>query len=206
MATPIRVFVADNHPAFCAGIRATLDKTDDLQVIGEAHNLLQLQSQPAAKPPNILLIAANLAEDSLVKSVPTWKQQFADSKLLIMLPQADETCLHQLTEQGADGAILKTEPTNKFIQAIRLVAQGESWLSQPLWQKIMQPETPPIDFTESEKEMLPFIITEMTIDEIAETLHLSRRTVCRQLETICLKLNVTKRIGAAVQIVKRSLA
>ena len=123
-----------------------------------------------------------------------------------MLPQADEECLRQVTTQGANGAILKTEPTDKLIRAIRAVAQGEPWVSQPLWYKITQPQTPPVDFSEAEKALLPLIVTEMTIDEIAETLHLSRRTACRQLDAICLKLNVTKRIGAAVQIAKRGLA
>ena len=206
MAPTIRVFVADSHPATCVGIRAILDQTTDLQVIGEAHHVSQLDTISADDPPDVLLIAANLATDSLVTTVPIWKQQFANSKLLLMLPQADETCLQPLTAQGADGAFLKSEPTDKLVQAIHAVAQGEPWLSHPLWQKIIRPETPPIDFTESEKEMLPLIVTEMTADEIAETLHLSRRTVCRQLETICHKLDVTKRLGAAIQIVKRGLA
>jgi DNA-binding NarL/FixJ family response regulator len=206
MVVTIRVLVADNHPTFCAGIRAILDKTDDLQIVEEAYDLPQLHSQSRESSPDILLIAANLATDSLLDTASDWKQQFADSKLLIMLPQADEIYLRQLTEQGADGVILKTEPTDKFIQAIRLVSQGESWLSKTLWQKMTQPEVPPVLFTEQEEEILPYIPTEMTIEAMAVTLHLAPRTVDRRIERICQKLGVTKRIGAAVQLIRLGLA
>lgn len=111
MAPIIRVFVADSHPAICVGIRAILDKADNLQLIGEAHDLRHLDALPTENPPDVFLIAANLAADSLFEQVAAWKEQVADSKLLIMLTQAEECCLRQLTEYGADGAILKTEPT-----------------------------------------------------------------------------------------------
>lgn len=206
MATTIRVFVADSHPVTCVGIRAILDQTTDLQVIGEAHHLSQLDVLSADDQPDVLLIAANLATDSLVTTMPAWKQQFANSKLLLMLPQADETCLQQLTAQSADGAILKTESSDKFIQAIRMVAQGDTWLSQPLWQNIMQSETISTAFTEAEKALLPLIVTEMTIEEMALTLHLSDSTLKRRLQEIYAKLGVETLRGAAVKLVRLGLA
>lgn len=206
MATNIRVLVADNQPIFCAGIRAILATVDDLEVMGEAHDLQQLHSQPMGNSPDVLLTAANLAAESLPEIAANWKQQFANSKFLIMLGQTQATNFNQVTAQAVDGCILKTEPSDNFIQAIRAVSQGNNYFSPTLWQTIIQPETVVIPFTEAEKALLPFIITEMTVAEIALALHMSDRTVTRHLETICQKLGVKKRIGAAVQIDKLGLA
>jgi DNA-binding NarL/FixJ family response regulator len=206
MATTVRVLVADNQPIFCAGLRATLAKTDDLQVVGEAYELQQLHSQPTEKPPDVILTAANLAADSLPEVAANWKQQFANSKLLIMLGQTHATNFNQVTAQAVDGCILKTEPTDSFIQAIRIVAQGDNYFSPAIWQTMIQPEAAVLPFTEPEKALLPFIITEMTVAEIALALYLSERTVTRHIETICQKFGVKKRLGAAVQSVRLGLA
>lgn len=200
------VLVADNQPTFCVGIQAILATADSrIQFVGEAHDLQQLYSLQREKSPHILLISANIAANSLVEQVAAWKQQFVGSQLLIMLAQANESCLYQLMTSGIDGCLLKTESPPTIIRAIHTLAQGGNYFSQSLVPALIQSNTTIVAFTETEKKLLPFMITEMTVEEIAFTLHMSERSVARHMNTICQKLNVTKRLGAAVQIVRLGL-
>jgi DNA-binding NarL/FixJ family response regulator len=207
----ICVFVVDKQPVFCAGIRAILAATDDLQLIGEANNLHQLYVYKIEDPPDILLIAADLATDSLLETITTWKQKFVGSKILIMI-DTDEDSVRQLSKQGIDGCILKSDSQRSFTQAIRIVANGERWFSRTLLQKTLEVEL--IDdsmgsiqeITEQDKAMLRLVCAAKSNPEIALALHMAERTVCRHLEEIYIKLGVCSRIGAAVEATKMGLA
>ncbi|VAW39847.1 hypothetical protein MNBD_CHLOROFLEXI01-1249, partial [hydrothermal vent metagenome] len=135
MASLIRIYIVDSQPVFCTGIQAVLEATTDLQLLGTATSLEQHCSWAANKPPDVLLLAANMSHDPLLETISTWKQEYEDSKTLVMLSYADEVCLRQLTDQGADGCILRTDTPQRFIQAIRSVAEGESWFSRTVMEE-----------------------------------------------------------------------
>ncbi len=209
MAAIIRVFVVDNQPVFCAGIQAILDKTTNLQLLGTATSLKKNCSWTINKPPDVLLLAANTSHDSLLETTSAWKQKQKNSKILVMLTHPHEICLRQLTDQGANGCILKTDTKQRFVRAIRSVFEGESWFSPKLLQKTLQTQLQPVtqvQLTEQDKDILQLICAEKSNPEIADTLHLSERTVCRYLEDIYIKLGVETRVGAAVQAIKLGLA
>lgn len=206
MGESITVFAADNHPVFCAGIAAILAAENDLQLSGTAHDLHQLHSYRAAEPPHVMLLGSGLATAKLPETVTEWKQKFPNSHILLILTDVKEAYLYQLVKQVVAGCLLKTDPVQKFVQAIRAVAQGDAWFSQRLWQTISQPDAVPVPFTELEQTLLPHIVTEMTIEEIALALHMSERTLKRHLQEVYTKLGVKTRVGAAVQITQVGLA
>ncbi len=214
MATIIRVFIVDDQPVFCAGIQAVLETTGDLQFLGKANNLKQLDSWVTENLLDVVLLAANVADDSLLETIFAWKQECEDRKILVILSHAGEVCLHQLRVQGADGCILKTDIPQRFIQAIRSVVEGENWFSRRLMQETLQTQlirsvtqtNSLVQLTEQDKVILQLICAEKSNLEIAMTMHISERTVCRYLEEIYIKLGVSSRVGASIQTVKMGLA
>ena len=206
MATIIRVLAVDMQPIFCAGIRAVLATTADLQLVGETHRLHKLDTWSLNNTPDVILLAADMVTNSLLEAISAWKQRFVGSKLLVFLPDTHEVYLQQLIIRGADGCLLRSDPPSKLIQAIRTISCGGHWVSDPLWPEVIQSEAIPVPFTEIEKSLMPLLITEMTIVEIAHVLHMSDRTITRHIEAICEKLGAEKRLGAAIQIVRLGLA
>ncbi|VAW31357.1 hypothetical protein MNBD_CHLOROFLEXI01-173 [hydrothermal vent metagenome] len=209
MASAIRVYIVDSRPVFCLGIQTVLETTTDLQLLGTATSLEQSCSWATNLSPDVLLVDANLSHDSLLETISAWKQKPQSHKILVMLTHPHQVCLRQVTDQGANGCILKTDAPQRFIEAIRTIADGGRWFSRQLMQETMQTQLKPmaqLQLTEQDKLILQLICVEKSNHEIAETLHLSERTVCRYLEEIYAKLGVRTRVGAAVQAIKQGLA
>lgn len=209
VAAAIRVYVVDSQPVFCLGVQIVLEKPTDLQLLGTATNLEQYCSWATSVSPDVLLLDANLPHDFLLETISAWKHKQKSNKILVMLTHPHQICLRQVTDQGANGCILKTDAPQRLIEAIRTVAGGERWFSRQLMQETMQTQLQPmaqLQLTEQDKRILELICVEKSNPEIAETLHLSERTVCRYLEEIYAKLGVRTRVGAAVQAIKRGLA
>ena len=202
----IRVLVADNQPAFCIGIHTILAKADDIQFVGETTNLLALLYWESTVLPDVILLGADLVTNSIIESINMCKRKFVDCKIMIMFNHEDETCVHQLAIAGIEGCLLKKESPQEIIKAIRTLSQGGNYISQPLWGKVIEPKATPVTFSELERKILPFIITELTLEEIAFSLHMSERTLKRRLQEIYAKLGVQSRVGATVQIIKLGLA
>ena len=209
MASSICVFVIDNQPLFCVGLQAVVETTTDIQWLGSAASLNQYCLQNVNFPPDVFLIASGEAPLSLMETISAGKQGQKNCKILLMLPHAYKVSLSQMTNQGINGCILKTDIPQRFIRAIRSLFEGESWLSPRLLQETLPVQIQPptqVQLTEQEKAILQLVYAEKGNHEIATTLHMSERTVSRYLEDIYARLGVSSRVGAAIQAVKMELA
>ena len=209
MAETVHVFVIDSQPVFCAGIRTILETTTDLQLLGTTTSLKQNCSWAVNQPPDVLLLAANTSHDLSLETISAWKQEHKDCKILMMLSYAYEVSLRQMTDQGINGCILKTDTPQRFIRAIRSLFEGEGWFSPKLLQVALPAQLQPttqLQLAEQDRVILRLICAEKSNNEIAATLHISKRTVCRYLEDVYLKLGVSSRLGAAIKATKMGLA
>lgn len=194
----ITILLADDHPTTRAGIRAILDATPDLQVIGEASNGPEIQRLVAELHPNILLLDL-LMPDMSPGLMEKWvRTHYPDTITLILTAHDRDYYLATMMDAGAVGLIDKNEPSERLISAIRRAAQGEILFDSSQLGRIQRWQEEAgrkwDSLTKREREVLQLLNQGLENDEIAEKLFISPRTVIFHVSNIMHKLGAKTRL------------
>jgi DNA-binding NarL/FixJ family response regulator len=203
-----RVLLADRHRLCHAGIETILKQTDDLIFSGVATSEGETLQLCRLYCPHLLLLAANVADDSITDFISTLQQEFPATKLLLLLADVEEMCLRTLRDNGVNGCIMKSESPERLPEVIRLIADGESWFSRPLLESLLNAnnsEEPFPALTEQERLVLDMLVAGKKEKEIAEQLHMSERTLRRSLPAMYQKLGTENRTQAIYEAGRHNL-
>ncbi len=121
---PIRIMLADDHPAFTAGIRAEIEKEDDMKVVGEASNGIEALRLAREIVPDILLLDMEMPG---LSGLEVAQQLHAEDTSILVLPLSgfrDPEYVFGVLENGAAGYMTKDESLRDIVEAIRKVMKG----------------------------------------------------------------------------------
>ena len=124
----IRVVIADDHPLVRQGIRALLEKSDDIEVVGEAADGLEAIEIVRCFLPDVLVIDFAMPRLNGIEAIRRIQFLGIKARTLILSMYSDDTLVRQALRSGADGYVLKRRLDELFL-AIRTVARGETFLS-----------------------------------------------------------------------------
>lgn len=201
----IRVALADDHPSLRAGIRARLEREDDIEVVGEAgtgEGALQLV---ASMKPHVLLLDMEMPDLSGVEVARRLKAAEAPVRILALSAHDDEEYILKLLDSGAAGYLTKHEPLETIVSAVRGVAAGEDgWLSRDVAAALMRnrrsrrhlEEDPVRLLSEREREVMHHLARGESNQQIGENLFISENTVKKHVNNIYFKLEVSSRAEA----------
>jgi DNA-binding NarL/FixJ family response regulator len=199
----IRILIAEDHSMVRAGIRALLERSKDMTVIGEAANGQEAFDLVSELKPNVLLMDIMMPRLNGIQAAERIRQLKLPTHVLLFSMYADVGLVRQALQSGALGYVLKSSVSDELLQAVRTVALGQMYLSQPI-SAIMTENTPlmqlgsvePLDkLSPREKEILQLIAEEHTSSEIAELLFISEKTVEKHRASLMEKLNVHNLAG-----------
>jgi DNA-binding NarL/FixJ family response regulator len=203
MAEPIRVLLADDHPLVRAGIRTTLAGEEDVALVGEATDGHQAQQLCQKLQPDVLLLDLNMPGPSPFETIAYLRGCCPETKVLILTAYDDDAYIHGLTAAGVGGYVLKDEAVEAVVSAIRTTAEGGTWLSRRVVEKLARPPTEndqarAADLTDRERDILRFMAQGWDNVRIAGELSLAEQTVRNYVCRIYAKLGITSRVQAAV--------
>ena len=192
----ITVLLADDHIVMRQGLRALIDSQADLEVVGEAsngHEALELiqQKKPAVSVLDLMMPG--------LSGLEVTRQVWRISQVLILSMHADEAYVIEALRKGASGYVLKDATANELIQAIRIVASGQRYLSSPFSeraisayiQRVKTGSLEPYDtLTTREREILQLVAEGRNSAEIAQRLSISPRTVEAHRASLNRKLDI----------------
>ena len=192
----ITVLLADDHIVMRQGLRALIDSQTDLEVVGEAsngHEALELiqQKKPAVSVLDLMMPG--------LSGLEVTRQVWRISQVLILSMHADEAYVIEALRKGASGYVLKDATANELIQAIRIVASGQRYLSSPFSeraisayiQRVKTGSLEPYDtLTTREREILQLVAEGRNSAEIAQRLSISPRTVEAHRASLNRKLDI----------------
>jgi DNA-binding NarL/FixJ family response regulator len=210
MAEPIRVLLADDHPLVRAGMRAVLTAEEDVALVGEATTGQEVQRLCPELKPDVLLLDLNMPGPSPFETVAYLREHCAETRVLI-LTAYDDAYIHGLMAAGAAGYVLKDEAAEAVVGAIRAIAEGGTWLSRPVAEKLAHPGTgedaqaQTAGLTDREREIVRLMAQGWDNARIAGELNLAEQTVRNYVSRIYTKLGVTSRVQAAVWARERGL-
>jgi two-component system, NarL family, response regulator NreC len=169
------VVIADDHTVVRQGLRMLIDNADGMQVIAEAGTVPDAERMTRAHRPTVLVLDLNMPGGSSLEAIPRLRDQVA---IVVLTMQDDPAFARQALQAGALAFVLKEAADEELLEAIRLAADGATYLNPRLGAKLAA--APPADegpLTERERDVLRLIALGHTNTEIAEQLFLSTRTV-----------------------------
>ncbi|GAA1164311.1 response regulator transcription factor [Nocardioides aquiterrae] len=201
----IRVFLLDDHEVVRQGLRALLESTGDIEVVGESGSAVEATSRIPALHPDVAVLDARLPDGSGIEVCRSVRAVDPTIGALILTSYDDDEALFAAIMAGAAGYVLKEIRGNDLVEAIRQVAAGNSLIDPTLTAKVLErvrnpPATAPelAQLTEQEIKLLGYIAEGMTNRQIGEQMFLAEKTVKNYVSSILAKLGLERRTQAAV--------
>ena len=203
----IRVLVADDQSMVRAGFRMLLGGEADIEVVAEASNGLEAVDKAARFHPTIVLMDIRMPElDGLEATRRILAADEAARVLILTTFDLDEYVFEAL-RAGASGFVLKDDPPEQLLAAIRTVANGEALLSPAITKRVIKRFTrlpqaqPPAKLTEltgRELDVFRLVAQGLSNAEIGQELYISETTVKTHVTHILQKLDLRDRVQAVV--------
>jgi two-component system response regulator NreC len=177
----VTVVIADDHAVVRKGLRLLVEAEPDLRVVAEAGTVPDALRMAKAHRPNVIVLDLNMPGGSSLEAIPTMRQEAPMTAIVVLTMQNDPSFARQALQSGALGFVLKEAADDELLGAIRLAAEGETYLNPRLGARLAaappEPAGPPDDLSDRELEVLKLIALGHTNSEIASQLYLSVRTV-----------------------------
>jgi DNA-binding NarL/FixJ family response regulator len=208
MSTPIRVLLVDDHAIVREGLRALLDETASLQIVGEAADGTEALELAHRLRPDVVLMDLKMPGLPAADAIRTIRAQYPATHVLVLTSYAEDRQVEEVLRAGALGYVLKNIVAADLIRAIATVARGEAWLhadaQRSLVNRMRRPaELSPLALlTDRERSVLSLLAKGMSNRAIGQTLHLTEGTVKGYVSNVLAKLKLEDRTQAALLAVR----
>lgn len=206
--TRTRVLIADDHPLILAGIRRALDRSDGVEVVGEATSGAQVLAMVERRRPEVVLLDLYMPGLSGPELIGQLNEQWPDVKTIVLSANEDRVSIDSALNAGASAYIVKSVNPSDLSSVIRQVAGGAVFHapSRPNGSAPAETVATGPDLTEREKTILSAIASGQTTAVISRELWVSEHTIKFHLTNIYRKLGVNNRAGAVRFAIENGLA
>jgi DNA-binding NarL/FixJ family response regulator len=203
----VRVLVADDQSMVRAGFRMLLSGEEDIEVVAEASNGIEAVDKAARFDPTVVLMDIRMPELDGLEATRRILAEDGAARVLILTTFDLDEYVYEALRAGASGFVLKDDPPEQLIAAIRTVAAGDALLSPTVTKRVIRqftriprPEPPKEldELTTREHEILRLIAGGLSNAEIGQELHISETTVKTHVTHILQKLKLRDRVQAVV--------
>lgn len=229
---PIRVLVVEDQTKILKNQLKLLEGSTEIQIVGTAlSGEAALEELPKVNP-EVLLLDLGLPRMSGIDVTREVKAKYPGVEILIFTIFDEEDKVLEAVKAGASGYLLKGATTDKIVEAIKEVKAGGTVIQPNLARRLLRhfrvdvgpPATPdpaapatsgsakPLaeepkfrPLSEREKEILQLIAKGVSNSEAARMLNVSKATIRTHLEHIYQKLEVTNRVEAVTEGIRKGL-
>jgi DNA-binding NarL/FixJ family response regulator len=203
----IRILIADDQSMVRAGFRMLLAGEQDIEVVAEARDGLEAVAKAARFDPNVILMDIRMPELDGLEATRHILAANDTARILILTTFGLDEYVYEALRAGASGFVLKDDPPEQLIAAVRTVAGGNALLSPAITKRVIEQfariprPVPPKEFDEltaREQDILRLIATGLSNAEIGQQLYISETTVKTHVTHILQKLGLRDRVQAVV--------
>jgi len=199
----IRVLIADDHGLMRAGVRALLQATEDIEVVGEAEDGDEAIREVRRLEPEIVLMDVAMPGLGGLEATLVIRKEKPEVKILVLTQYDDREYVSRFLKAGVSGYVLKKAAASELVAAIRAVSRGGLVLDPEIARDVVddkgrehaqaQAEDPYETLTDREKQVLKLVAEGSSNKEVAETLDISVKTAMAHREHLMEKLDVHSR-------------
>lgn len=204
--TPISIVLADDHAVVRSALRLLLEAEADFQVVAEAGDIDSTVRYVRGHQPNVLILDLNMPGGPSLRAVPEIRDAGPETGIVVLTMQNEPAYARQAMQQGVLGYVLKEAVDEELVSAVRLAAEGKTYLQPDLGARLAaDPGATSDGLSDRELEILRLIALGHTNSEIADQLFLSVRTVESHRAHIQQKLRMSKRSELVRYALERGL-
>lgn len=209
----IRVAIADDQQLFSGGLVRIIGVQPDIEVVGEAHTGEEAVELCLETEPDVVLMDISMPVMDGVTATRKIREILPRTRILILTVHTDDGHVFQGIKAGAQGYLLKDCTPEDLTRAIRTVYAGDTIMAQDIARKMLttfegirseDAEITP-HLTERELEVIKALAQGMSNKQIAQSLHISEKTVRNHASNIYKKLHIYDRTQAVIYAVRRGL-
>jgi len=181
----IRVLVVDDHPIVRQGFAQLVSAEPDIVVCGQAADARGALEELASAP-DVIIVDVSLGASNGIDLTRDIKERLPRAAVLVVSMHDELLYAERALRAGASGYVMKHEATDAIVRAIRTVAAGGMFVSEPVSMRLMQiwvangapRDGSPLDaLSDRELQVLELMGRGLGTREIAELLHISIKTV-----------------------------
>lgn len=206
----ITILIADDNAPFRSGLRALLESSQDVSIVGEVGTGEDAVIQAAKLQPDVILMDIQMSELNGIEATRRILHTSPHIAILILTMFEDDDFVFSALRAGARGYLLKGTMKADLLRAIHAVSSGEAIFGAAIARRLMnyfaevQQPTKQMqlifpELTEREREILNLIANHLPNTEIAQQLNISLKTVRNHVSNIFSKLQVVDRTQAILK-------
>ncbi len=194
----IRVFLVDDHPVVRAGVRFILERSQAIQVVGEASTGKEALEKIDAAAVDVVVLDISLPDIDGIACAEKLAKKHPSLKLLALSMHEEPEYAERFLAAGGAGYLGKSSIEYELVDAVKALARGEHFVPQSLLYAMIQnkqknPLPEPELLTERERSVVRGIARGLTYKQIARELGISEKTVATYRERAAAKLGLASR-------------
>src|SRR5688572_4241284 len=212
----IKILLVDDHTVVRQGLRVLLEAEPDIAVIGEADTGRQAVTLAQKLSPDVIVMDIAMPNLNGLEATRQVLKEKPSARVLVLSSYSDDEYVHQLTEAGAAGYLLKQTAATDLIKAIREVRKGNAFFSPSISKRMLDhyreaflkgvPERKRNQLlTSRETEVLQLIAEGKPNKQIASDLCISIKTVEKHRQQLMNKLNIHEVAGLTRYAIARGI-
>jgi two-component system, NarL family, response regulator DesR len=191
----IRVLLAEDQAMIRGALAALLSAEPDIEVVAQAARGDEAVSEALGIQPDVVLLDIEMPGMNGLAAAAELSVRLPECRVLILTVFGRPGYLRRAIDSGVAGFLLKDSPPDELANAIRRVAAGERVIDPKLAVAALAEGTSPL--TLRERDVLALSVRGTSVQEVAQTLHLTNGTVRSYLSIAIQKLNARNRVEAA---------
>lgn len=215
-----KIIIVDDHQLFREGVKRILDFEDTFEVVAEGDDGTNVIGLYGTHNPDVVLMDINMPGKNGVEATADLIAEYPDAKVIMLSIHDDESYVTHALKSGALGYMLKEMDADEIVEAIKVVANGGSYLHPKVTKNLVaefrrlsehenkgnfhqtEIRRPFHLLTKRECEVLQLLTDGQSNRTIGETLYISEKTVKNHVSSILQKMNVNDRTQAVVTAIK----
>lgn len=200
MKRELRIFIADDHPVFRAGLKVLIEKDAQMKIIGEANDGSEALEKVLQSEADIAVLDIDMPGSDGFEVAQKMRENDLPTEIIFLTMHKDEHFLNKALELNVKGYLIKESAVTDIISCIKNVAAGRVFISPAisglLLKRARQTEKTKDaaghleSLTPTERRILALIAEYKTSREIADALFVSFRTIENHRANIARKLNI----------------
>ncbi|MCM3663602.1 response regulator transcription factor [Mesobacillus subterraneus] len=217
-----KIVIIDDHQLFREGVKRILDFEPSFEVVAEGDDGSEAIELVEKYQPEVIIMDINMPNTNGVEATSQLIEKFPEAKVIILSIHDDENYVTHALKTGATGYLLKEMDADALIEAVKVVADGGSYLHPRVTHNLVKEyrrlsadengsdkyisqveiRRPLHLLTRRECEVLQLLADGKSNRGIGEALFISEKTVKNHVSNILQKMNVNDRTQAVVVAIK----
>jgi RNA polymerase sigma factor (sigma-70 family) len=211
----IRVLLADDHSVVRQGLRAWLERSGDIEVVGEAADGREAVTMAERLDPDVVVMDIAMPMLNGIEATAQITRRNPETKVIILSMHADESYILRALGAGAKGYLLKESTETDILPAVRNVRDGKPYFTPSIARLLLEDYMRALKqnnlqdsydlLTEREREVLQLLAQGKSNKEVAQILNLSPHTIDSHRTNMMQKLNLHNTAEIVLYAVRKGI-